>query len=50
MADILFISLQATDWSVLQKIATIFLSTYCERGAEFLCGVAIDLIKPTFQT
>ena len=57
MADILFISLQAMDRSVPQKYSRFFfffffffLSTYRERGAEFLCGVAIDLIKPTFQT
>ena len=54
MADILFISLQAMDRSVLQKCLLFFffffLSTYRERGAEFLCGVAIDLIKSTFQT
>ena len=51
MADILFISLQAMDKSVPQKYSRFFfLSTYRERGAEFLCGVAIDLIKPTFQT
>ena len=44
MADILFISLQATDRSVPQKYSGfVFLSTYSERGAEFLCGVAIDL-------
>ena len=49
--DILFISLQAMDRSVLQKFSRFFfLSTYRERGAEFLCGVAIDLIKSTFQT
>ena len=55
MADILFISLQAMDRSVPQKNTPVFfllllLSTYREQGAEFLCGVAIDLIKSTFQT
>ena len=44
MADILFISLQAMDKSVPQKYSRFFfLSTYRERGAEFLCGVAINL-------
>ena len=44
MADILFISLQATDQSVPQKLSRLFFfSTYRERGAEFLCRVAINL-------